>query len=220
MKTNIASRRKLWALTAALMLTFQPLPAQISELVATDDAGGSQATAAGHITSLDFYDNGLYWTVFGGSCGGDFGVDPSLATLGVRTRSPFPIEHYLVLGCAQHRAVGGAVRDDTYAYYTTPDGVRRKLLTDGPNTPGRLTGLAWGDLNPGAMMVYNGRAYYSYHSPSGQISGGRGYFVIEYFDLPGAGGFLTPVTEVSHGGNVGNVGRIKKMGVINRRFQG
>ena len=40
------------------MMTLQPAFAQ-SELVATDDAGGTQAHVSG-ISSLDFYDNGTY----------------------------------------------------------------------------------------------------------------------------------------------------------------
>src|SRR6185503_18849265 len=119
MKTEVSSRMKRWALTAALILTSQSLLAQ-SELVATDDAGGTQAHVSG-ISSLDFYDNGLFWTVFGGSCSGEFTMHPSFATLSFRN-PPFPAEHYLVRDCAQNR-VGGAVRDDTFGYYTTPGGV-------------------------------------------------------------------------------------------------
>ena len=197
-----------------------PLPAaQVSELVATDDAGGGLPDS---IRSLDFYDNGLFWTTYGGTCGGEFSSQASVATLGFRRWPPFPPERYITLGCGPigPRAIGGAVRDDAFVFYTTPSGVMRKPLTAGPADNSRLTGLAWSDLNPGAMMVFNGRAYYSYHSPGGQISGGRGYFAIEYFDLPGADGFLEPVTEVSHGGGLPNVGRIKKMEVIHRRFIG
>src|SRR5678815_5994822 len=88
-------------------------------------------------------------------------MQPSFATLSFRN-PPFPAEHYLVRDCAQNR-VGGAVRDDTFGYYTTPGGVMRKPLGAGPADNGRLIGLFWSDLNPGAMMVYNNRAYYSYH---------------------------------------------------------
>src|SRR6187455_735175 len=102
MKKNILSRLKRWALAAALMVTCQPLLAQVSELVKTDAAGGSQAFAAG-IGSLDFYDNGLFWTVFGGSCSGEFTTHPSFATMGFRNR-PFSAEHYIALGC-QSRAI-------------------------------------------------------------------------------------------------------------------
>jgi hypothetical protein len=116
MKTDDSLRMKLWAGAAALMITLQPAFAQ-SELVATDDAGGTQANVAG-ISSLDFYDNGLFWTVFGGSCSGEFTMQPSFATMGFRN-PPYPSEHYIVRDCNQ-RAVGGAVRDDTFAYYTTP----------------------------------------------------------------------------------------------------
>jgi hypothetical protein len=217
MKTDDSLRMKLWAGAAALMITFQSVFAQVSELVATDDAGGTQAFIAG-ISSLDFYDNGLYWTVFGGSCSGEFTMHPSVATLGFRNR-PFPAEHYVVQGCAQ-RAVGGAVRDDTFMFYTTPSGVMRKPLSAGPDDDARLIGLFWSNLNPGAMMVYNNRAYYSYHSPDGQISGGRGYFGLEYFELPGNGGLFEPLTEVSHGGGLPNVGRIKKMSVMQYRPSG
>src|SRR6187402_2476279 len=116
MKTEVFRFLKQWGLSAALALTIHPVFAQ-SELVATDDAGGTQANVSG-ISSLDFYDNGLFWTVFGGSCSGEFTMHPSFATMGFRN-TPFPFEHYLVQGCVQ-RAVGGAVRDDTFGYYTTP----------------------------------------------------------------------------------------------------
>src|SRR5262245_7502962 len=105
MKTEVASQMKRWALAAALLLAIQPLSAQVSELVVTDDAGGTQAQVSG-ISSIDFYDNGLFWTVFGGSCSGEFTMHPSVATLNFRLRPPFGLEHYIVLGCAQNR-VGG-----------------------------------------------------------------------------------------------------------------
>lgn len=216
MKTDLLRRWNQWAFAAALTMTSQSLLAQ-SELVATDDAGGTQAHVSG-ISSLDFYDNGLFWTVFGGSCSGEFTMHPSFATMGFRN-PPFPSEHYLVRDCAQDR-VGGAVRDDAFGYYTTPSGVMRKPLSAGPADNAALIGPAWGNNNPGAMMVHNGRAYYSWNSPSGQISGGRGYFVIDYFDLPGAGGNFEHVTEVSHGGGLPNVGRIKKMAVVFQRWPG
>jgi hypothetical protein len=208
---------KLWAGGAALLITLQPLPAQVSELVATDDAGGTQAFAAG-ISSLDFYDNGLFWTVYGGSCSTEFTMHSSVATMGFRNW-PFPSEHYIVRGCTP-TTVGGAVRDDAFAYYTSPSGVMRKPLGAGPADNPTLIGPAWGNNNPGAMMINNGRAYYSWNSPSGQISGGRGYFVIDYFDVPGAAGNFEHVTEVSHGGGLPNVGRIKKMAVVSQRWPG
>jgi hypothetical protein len=37
------------------------------------------------------------------------------------------------------------------------------------------------------------------------------------FELPGAGGLFEPLTEVSHGGGLPNVGRIKKMAVMQYR---
>jgi hypothetical protein len=215
MKTEVSSRTKRWALAAALIITSQSLTAQ-SELVATDDAGGTQAHVS-PISSLDFYDNGLFWTVFGGSCSGEFTMHPSFATMGFRN-PPYPLEHYLVQGCAQDR-VGGAVRDDAFGYYTTPGGVMRKPLGAGPGDSGRLIGSFWNNLNPGAMMAYNGRAYYSYHnnSPMAGAEGSLGYFSIEYFDLPGAGGILQPTFRVSHGGGLANVGRPKKMAVMHYR---
>jgi hypothetical protein len=215
MKTDDSFRMKLCAGTAVLMIALQPLPAQ-SELVATDDAGGTQAHVSG-ISSLDFYDNGLFWTVYGGSCSGEFTMQPSFATLGFRN-PPIPSEHYLVRDCNQ-RAVGGAVRDDAFGYYTTPGGVMRKPLGAGPADNSRLIGAFWSDLNPGAMMVYNGRAYYSYsaNSPMSGAEGSLGHFAIEYFDLPGAGGLFQPTFRVSHGGGLPNVGRIRKMAVMHYR---
>ena len=206
-----------WILLLAVCLGLgmpSRLGAQVSELVAVDDAGGTQAAALGGITSMELHGNGLYWTVYGGSCSGEFTLHSSLATLGVRS-SPFGNEHYSVLGC-NFGAVGGAVRDDANVYFTTPQGVMRKPIPAAAGDPAQLVGLAWGNLTPGAMMTYNGRAYYSYSSSSGQISG-HGYFGIEYFDLPGARGLFEPMTDVSNGSGLPNVGRIKKMQVIQRR---
>jgi len=215
MKTNFFFLPNVRACAAALLLALQSLTAQVSELVATDDAGGTQAAFAGGITSLDFFDNGLFWTVFGGDCSGEFTVHPSVATLGFRN-SPFPTEHYNVRGCPPEK-VGGAVRDDAFIFYTSPQGVQRKPIGANPADAARTIGLFWNNLMPGAMLLHNGRAYYAYSSPGGQISGGRGYFVIEYFDMPGHGGIFQPVTDVSNGSGLPNVGRIKKMGVVYRR---
>ena len=96
--------------------------AQNSQLVAIDDAGGGLPAG---IASLDLHDNGLYWTVYGGSCSGEFSTHASLALLGFRN-PPYPQENYLVRGCSPILAVGGVTRDDTYAYFTTPAGVQRK----------------------------------------------------------------------------------------------
>jgi hypothetical protein len=209
MKTQDLPKRVL-CIWAALILA-SSCSVRASELVAIDDAGGG---LPGYITSLDFYDNGLFWTVYGGTCSGEFSSNPSFAILGLRN-PVFPPERYVSLGCPPN-AIGGASRDDAFAYYTTPGGVQRKSLGAAPAESSSLIGLAWNNLTPGAMMTFNNRAYYAFNSASSPISD-SGYFRIEYFELPGNGGFFEPVVDVSNGLGLPNVGRITKMAVVYRR---
>ena len=189
------------------------LQAQVSELVATDAAGGA---LPGNIGSLELYETGLFWTVYGGRCSGEFATLPSLAILGFRNR-PFSQKHYAVLGCPP-TAVGGAARDETFVFFTTPEGVWRKPAGADHNEAARTVGPEWGDLVPGAAMILNGRVYYAYSSETPLSS--QGYFGIEYFQLPGGGGRFQPVFEVANGAGLPNVGRLKKLGVVQRRFPG
>lgn len=201
--------------TAGLLLTAATAGAQSSQLVATDDAGGG---LPGGIGSLELYDNGLYWTVYGGSCSGEFATLPSLAILGFRA-PPFPQERYLVLGCPPG-AVGGATRDDTYAYFTTPAGVFRKPVGAATADTAVRIGPDWtsfGNLVPGAMMLFNDTVYYAWSSAT--RVGTWGYFGIERFPAPGSGPSQS-VQVVAHGSAHGNLGRIKKMAIAHRRPQG
>src|SRR5688572_25821957 len=142
-------------IATVMMLARPALLAQVSQSVATDDAGGSFPSPIG---SLEFYDNGLYWTAYGGDCRGELtSSHASFAVLGFRSPlldvAVFAPEHYVAQGCAQD-AIGGAVRDDTFGFFTTPNGVQRKPVGAGPNDPSRLIGLFWNNLIPGAMMVH------------------------------------------------------------------
>ncbi len=188
---------------------------QGSQLVAVDDAGGG---LPGGIASLEFYDNGLYWTVQGGNCSGEFATLPSLAILGFRSL-PFPQERYLVLGCPP-TTVGGGTRDDTYAYFTTPAGVLRKPVGAAAADATMRIGPDWtsfGNLVPGAIMIFNDTVYYAWSSAT--RVGAWGHFGIERFSAPGSGP-SQPVQVVAHGSAHGDLGRIKKMAIAHRRPQG
>jgi hypothetical protein len=188
---------------------------QSSQLVATDDAGGG---LPGSIGSLELYDNGLYWTVYGGNCSGEFATLPSLAILGFRS-FPFPQERYLVQGC-QPSTVGGATRDDTYAYFTAPAGVLRKPVGASTGDAAVRIGPDWtsfGNLVPGALMMFNDTVYYAWSSAT--RVGTWGHFGIERFSAPGTGPSQS-VQVVAHGSAHGNLGRIKKMAIAHRRPQG
>ena len=111
--------KRAFFIATVIMLAWQASLAQVSQLVATDDAGGSFPSSIG---SLDFYDNGLYWTAYGGDCSGELtSSHASFAILGFRAplfdAVVFAPEHYMAQGCAQEEAIGGAVRDDTFGFF-------------------------------------------------------------------------------------------------------
>lgn len=209
--------RLLQVLSCAFAFAFASAAfAQNSQLVAVDDAGGF---LPGGIGSLDLYDNGLYWTVYGGGCSGEFSTLSSLALMGFRN-PPYPQERYLVNGCPAV-AVGGATRNDTFAYYTTPAGVQRKPVgASTADAPARIgpDWAAFGSLIPGAMMTFNGSVYYAWSSATPVAPWGN--LAIERFTAPGTGGNFQSITIVADGAGMGNLGRIKKMAVAYRRIQG
>jgi hypothetical protein len=216
-------KRRLPWLTVMLMLaTFlaNTVSAQkfvISELVATDTTTGTIGDA---INALEFYDNGLYWTIPTLSGGVEFSHAGGLGLMAQRD-TPFSTP-YAVVNSGLPRALAFATRDDTFVYYTGGDGVHRKPVDARPADPALLIGGGWNVDEPGALMLYQGRVYYAYGNttPMNDPASSHLQLAIEYFPAPGAGPQETPVRVAMGTTLPSDPGAIIKMGVVFRQESG
>jgi hypothetical protein len=188
-----------------------------SELVATDTTTGSGSDS---INDIEFYDNGLYWTIPTLQGGAEFSHAGALGLMAQRDK-PFSVP-YFVEESGVALSLGFATRDDTFVYYTAGDGVHRKTVDASPDDPGTLIGSGWNVDHPGALMVYQGRVYYAYGNSTPMVDATSSHlqFAIEYFPAPGAGPSEVPVRVAIGSTLSSDPGEVRKLGVAYRRESG
>lgn len=215
--------RSLARATAIVWLAgFQSFTAGAQSFVASEEVAmdTTTGTTADTINDLEFYDNGLYWTIPTRSGGAEFRHNGGLGLMA--QRDGLSSKPYYVVNSGTPLSLGYATRDDTFLYYTAGDGVYRKPVDANPNDPGIRIGGAWNIDRPGALMVCQGRVYYAYGNttPIADPASPHLWLAIEYFPAPGAGPRETPVRAAVGTAFASDPGTIVKMGVVYRQESG
>lgn len=208
--------RKLWWMATVMLVAGGGSPAAraqsfvASELVTTDTTPGKIADA---INDLEFFDNGLFWSVPTLIGGVEFSHNGGAGILAQRDK-PYSTPHYTA---STGLSLAFVTRDNTFVYYTGTDGVHRKPTGSRPDNPNVLLGQGWSIDEPGAMMMYAGRLYYAYgnSTPLKNADSSHMQMAIEYLADPGGAAAQTPL-RVAMGTTLPNdPGAVVKMGVAN-----